>query len=92
MNAAVKRTLGFDAMANDFTIAMLAFRSERMDGAFEAVKIMGLTHDVNFQRLVVLVSANFTFMPLGLLLIQSFQYPGGAPHGRLQPCDRVRHP
>jgi hypothetical protein len=56
-------------MADDFTIAVLTFWSERVDGAFEAVKVVGLTQDNNFQRFIVLVSANFTFMPHTRLLL-----------------------
>ena len=94
MNTAVKGALRFDAMADDFTIAVLTSWSERVDGAFEAVKIMGLTHYRNFQRFVVLVSANFTFMPHHTipLFSQCYRCRGGVLRGRLQPCGRVRRP
>jgi hypothetical protein len=62
MSAAIERALGFNAVTDDFAIAVLAFGSKRVDGAFETVKIMGLTLDSDFQRFVVIVSANFTFV------------------------------
>jgi len=30
----------FDAMPDDFAATMIAFRSERMDGTLEAIKVM----------------------------------------------------
>jgi hypothetical protein len=60
MRATVKRTAGFHTMSNDFAVAVLAFRSERMNGAFEAIKIMGNAVYHDFQRFVVIVSADFT--------------------------------
>ena len=94
MNTAVKGTLAFDAMADDFTIAVLAFWRERVDCAFEAVKIMGLTQDGNFQGFVVVVPANFTFMPhhTAPSLSQCFRCRVGVLRGRLRPCDHVRRP
>src|SRR2546421_11812419 len=50
----------FDTMANHFAAAMFAFGSERVDRAFEAIEIMGHAVDDNFERLVVIVFANFT--------------------------------
>jgi hypothetical protein len=62
MGTAVKGALGLDAVADDLAIAVLARRGERVDGAFEAIEIVGLSVDRYFERLVVVVSADFTFV------------------------------
>jgi hypothetical protein len=69
MSAAIEGAFRLDTVANDLTVTMLALWGERVDGAFEAVKVVGLTQDNNFQRFIVLVSANFTFMPHTRLLL-----------------------
>ena len=62
MGTAIEGAFRLDAVADDSAVAVLAFWSERVDGALEAVKIVGLAHDGNFQRFVVIVPANFTFV------------------------------
>jgi hypothetical protein len=62
MGAAIEGPFGFDAMADDLAIAVLTLRGEGVNGAFEAVEIMGLAADGDFHRFVVIVSANFAFV------------------------------
>jgi hypothetical protein len=62
--AAEKFTAGFNAVTNDFATAMFATGREQMDRAFEAIEIMRDAVHKNFQRLVVFVSADFTFHEL----------------------------
>src|SRR3954469_24817820 len=65
--AAIKVALGFDTVSDDFAAAMLAFGSERMNGAFKTIEIArGAVFD-DLQRLVVIVSANFTLHVLSSL-------------------------
>lgn len=59
--AAEKLAAGFNAVTDDFAAAMFATRREQMNGAFEAIEIVRDAVDQNFQRLVVFVSADFTF-------------------------------
>jgi len=58
--AAEKIALGFDAVADNFAAAMLAFGSKRVDGAFKAVEVMRDPVHHDLERLVVIVSTNFT--------------------------------
>src|SRR5262249_5435421 len=52
---------GFDAVADNFAAAMLAFRSQGVNGAFEAIEIVRNTCDDNLDRFVIFISANFTW-------------------------------
>jgi hypothetical protein len=86
MGTAVEGAFRLDAMADDLAIAVLAFWGKRVDGAFEAVKIMALTHDGDFQGFVVLVPANFTFMPhtnpplFGVFVVAAASFAGAFNH------------
>src|SRR5206468_1926185 len=57
MGAAEKCAARFNAVADDFAAAMLAFRSQRVDRALEAIEIAGAAIHVDLKRLVVVVSA-----------------------------------
>ena len=59
MSAAIKVSRSFNAMTYNSAAAMLAFRRERMNSAFEAIEIMGDAVNHDFQRLVVLIAAYF---------------------------------
>src|SRR2546421_10605520 len=59
MGATIEILAGLDPMSDDFAPAMLAFGSQRVDCALEAVKIMGDAVDDDFQRFIVFVSTNF---------------------------------
>jgi len=60
MRAAIEIAGGLHAVADNLAAAMVAFRSQGMDGTFEAIKVMGDAVYDNFQGLVVFVSADFT--------------------------------
>jgi hypothetical protein len=62
MRAAIEGALSLDAMADDFAVAVFASGGQRVDGAFEAIEIMRFPMDRNLNGLVVIVSANFTFV------------------------------
>jgi hypothetical protein len=66
---AVKITLGFDAVADNFATAVFAFGGHCMDGAFKAVEKMRRAVPDDFQQFVVLVTANFTFHSIPPLFI-----------------------
>jgi hypothetical protein len=59
MCAAVHGTTRFDAVPDDPALAMSAFRSQCMDGAFEGIEIMRNPVLHNFERLVVFIAADF---------------------------------
>ena len=61
MSATVHLIPGLNAVADDFAAAVVAFGSKLMDGALEAVEIVGLPLVNHFDSLVVFVAANFTF-------------------------------
>lgn len=63
MRAAEHHTARFDAVADDAALAMLAFRSHDMNGAFEAIEVVRdpVLHD--FQRLVVFIAAGLASRP-----------------------------
>ncbi len=61
MSATKEGILGFDTVSDDFAPTMLAIRRERMDSTFETIKKTGLVADKNFERFIVIVSANFAF-------------------------------
>src|SRR6266508_1857243 len=75
MGAAIKRPFSLDAMADDLAIAMLTPRRERVDRAFEAVEIMRFAMNGDFHRLVVIVSANFTFLHINSLSVGDMPPP-----------------
>src|SRR2546421_82194 len=60
MGATIDIAARFHAMADDFASAMLTFRSQIMNGALEAIKVMGNAVHNDFERLIVLVAADFT--------------------------------
>ena len=62
IGAAIETPARFDAVADDLTAAMFAFRRHFMDGAFEAVEVMGNAVHHNFERLIILVTAYFAFV------------------------------
>jgi len=62
VSTTVEATARFHSMANYFTSAMVAFRRHDMDGALEAIKIVGDTGGDDFDRFVVLISTNLTFI------------------------------
>jgi hypothetical protein len=59
VGAAEERPLCFDAMTHDSASAMIADRSELMDGTLEAVEGMGLAGGDDLKREIVVVPANF---------------------------------
>ena len=59
MSAAIEGAIGLDAMADDLAIAVLAFRGQGVNGAFEAIEIARNAVDENLDRLVVFVAATF---------------------------------
>jgi len=60
MLAAEERPFLLEPVADDADAAIVAFRRQRMDRAFEAVEGMGGTVHAHLERLVVVVSAGFT--------------------------------
>jgi hypothetical protein len=57
--AAVVVALGLDSMADDLASAVLAYRGQSVNGAFEAIKRVSLTRQPNLERLVVVITADF---------------------------------
>ena len=51
----------FHAVTDDFAAAMIAFRRDHLDRAFETIEDMGLTLRCYLKGFVVIVSAVFTF-------------------------------
>lgn len=66
MRAAIHHAARFNAMADNAALAMAAFRGERVNGALEAVEVMGNSIYEDFERLVVFVAANFACMKSGV--------------------------
>lgn len=60
MRATEEGPARFKSMPDDAAAAMSALRRQFMDGAFEAIEIMGDAVDHHFQRLVVFIAAAFT--------------------------------
>src|SRR5688572_11108793 len=60
MGATIETAPCFNAVPNDFASAMLAFRCQRLNRAFETIKIVRYTRHNNFQGFIVLVPTNFT--------------------------------
>jgi hypothetical protein len=67
VRTAIKGTLGLNTVADDPAIAMVAAWGKRVNRAFETVEIMRFTMDGDFHRLIVIVSANFTFLHINSL-------------------------
>jgi hypothetical protein len=64
VSAAIKVPSTLDAMTDYFAVAMLTFRRKRVNSAFKTIEVARYAVMNNFQRLVVFVSANFTFHTL----------------------------
>lgn len=62
MCAAIEGAFSLNPVPDDFAIAMLAARRQCVNGALEAIKIVRFASNSNFQRLIVVISANFTFV------------------------------
>jgi hypothetical protein len=60
MSATEKRPGNFNAVPDDFTVAMLAMRRQGMNGALEAIEKVRFTVHNDFDRFVIFVSADFT--------------------------------
>jgi hypothetical protein len=57
--AAVHLTVGFDAVADDVAIAVVAFGRQRVDRALETVKRVTYTIGDDLERFLVVVAADF---------------------------------
>src|SRR5260370_20231776 len=60
MLAAEEGALLLEPVADDAGAAILAFRRQRMNGAFEAVEGMGDPAHAHLERLVIIVATGFT--------------------------------
>ena len=60
VNAAVEVPVRFDPVANDSAPAVTAGRGQGMDRTFEAVEAVRFSRHHHIERLVIVVSANFT--------------------------------
>src|SRR5262249_27976058 len=58
MGAAVVVAVGFDSVAHDLAVAVLAFGRERVNGALEAVEDVAAAGERHFEGFVVVVAAN----------------------------------
>src|SRR4051812_11158262 len=76
------------SMADNLARAMLAVRRQRLNGAFEAVKVSGNPVHENLQRFIVFVPANFTFVHATILLLPL--YPFRALHAPPRRSVRAR--
>ena len=59
MSAAIVTTSGFYTVTDNFTAAMLTFGSQRVNGALEAVEIMGDPVYQDLEAFFILIAANF---------------------------------
>jgi hypothetical protein len=59
IRAAIKTVMRFNAMANDFAAAVLAFRGQRVNRAFKTVKIVRDAVLDDLHRFVIIVFADF---------------------------------
>ena len=66
MSAAIHLAAGFVAMADNAATAMNALWREHMDGALEAIKVMGNAIADDFNRFVVFVSAALATVCAGM--------------------------
>ena len=62
MSATVETAAGFDPMANNLAPAMITFRRHGVDGALEAIKIVGDPGSHDFDRFIVFISTNFALI------------------------------
>ena len=72
IGATIKAAMSFNAMADDFAAAMLAFRRQRVNRAFKTVKIVRDAILDDLERLIVIVFADFTLhkrSPLDLWIL-----------------------
>ena len=60
--AAIKAATRLDSVAEDFATAMVAFRGQRVNGAFKRVEVMGNAVGDNFDRLIVFVSTDLALV------------------------------
>jgi hypothetical protein len=60
VGATVERALRLDPVADDFAAAMLAQRSELVNGALEAVERMGLSGGDDLEGAIVVVATDLT--------------------------------
>jgi hypothetical protein len=60
VGAAIEGPLRLDTMPNDLAAAVLAYRSQPVNGAFEAVERMGVAGCNHLEGEVVIVTADFT--------------------------------
>src|SRR3954462_15585948 len=73
MGATEERAAGFQAVPNDASPAVRTFWRQLVNGAFEAIGIMGYPVDYDFQRLVIIVAATFpSRAPVTVALIGRF--------------------
>jgi len=84
VGAAEHRSPRFVAVPDNAAAAMSAFGRERVDGAFEAIEVMGNSIHENFQRFVVFIPAHFAGVRSGMQLIG-----GIAREVRLQNSRRI---
>src|ERR1043166_3206467 len=59
VRATKKAAAGLNPVADDLAAAMLAFRRQGVNRAFETIEIMRDSRHHNLQRLVIFISANF---------------------------------
>jgi hypothetical protein len=59
--AAIKIAVGFHTVTDNFAAAVFALGRQGVNGAFKAVEKMRCAILDDFQRLIVIVTANFTF-------------------------------
>ena len=69
MRATVEVTIGLDVMADDLAATVVANGSQAVDRAFEAVEHVPHARSRDFERLVVVITADFT--PGHELLLES---------------------
>lgn len=61
MSTAEKLAANLDAMADHFTLAMLANRRNRLNGTLEAVKCVPRSRGDQLESLIVFITADFAF-------------------------------
>jgi hypothetical protein len=71
MGTTEERALRLDSMPHDLAAAVLADRSEFVNGALEAVEGVGVTGSHHLKGQVVIVAANFTSSHRDLLKLSS---------------------
>jgi hypothetical protein len=76
VGTAIEHAIRFDAMPDNLAIAMVALRSQRMNGALKAIKEMGFTIPDDFDGFVVIISANFALNHNNLLVDATYERNG----------------